>query len=42
MIQITNLDFFYYTDEHCILLSPISVVVKALCYKPEGRGLDTR
>jgi hypothetical protein len=31
---------YYYN--HCILYSYVSILVKALRYKPEGRGFDFR
>jgi hypothetical protein len=31
----------YLADKYCTILAG-AVAVKALCYKPEGRGFDTR
>jgi hypothetical protein len=45
--QIKKVKFKNVADKPCICVSPSagacgSVVVKALCYKPESRGFDTR
>jgi hypothetical protein len=51
LLQTRIMFFIFFTDSvselygqraNLKLLAFLSLVVKALCYKPEGRGLETR